>query len=230
MVHAHHFILQWGEHVFFCKSCHRYSNGFRYNCYEKCRISLDIRCASLSEPVYHQSHPHPFFLLYTRRAKEPCSICGKLSYLLLNCVECVFTLCFWCATLPYKVKHEDDEHFFTLSYAKDAICPYWCEVCEEMLDPEKGYYTCGKYGTTVHIQCIIGNDPYMKPGQTFVGYAEKIDIIPNNRLIRPICTHCQRHCQYKIISRKYGKIYCSYSEILEPPMRRCTNMIILNYL
>ncbi|XP_020879814.1 uncharacterized protein LOC9311443 isoform X2 [Arabidopsis lyrata subsp. lyrata] len=217
MVHAHQFILRPGyfNEGFFCESCHRYSCGFRYNCCEGCNTSLDVRCASLYEPVHHQSHPHPLFLLYTRTTEEPCLICGEVSYLLLNCVKCFFALCFCCATLPYKVKHEGDEHFLTLSYENVAMYPHWCEVCEEKMDPKKGYYTCSECGTTIHIQCILGNDPYMKPGQiTTTFYGLRIDIIPNNRLIRPICNHCQRRCQYKIIFRKYGKIYCSSSEIL----------------
>lgn len=229
MVHAHQFILQRPYQRpdsiykgFFCESCHRYSCGFRYNCCEGwCNKSLDVRCASLYEPVHHQSHPHPLFLLYTRTTKEPCLICGEVSYLLLNCVKCFFALCFRCATLPYKVKHEGDEHFLTLSYENVAIYPHWCEVCEEKMDPKKGYYTCSECGTTIHIQCILGNDPYMKPGLIFTFSGLRIYIIPNNRLIRPVCSHCQRRCQYKLVFTSGGDIFCSYSEILDGPEKRC---------
>lgn len=56
----------------------------------------------------------------------------KTTFQLLNCVECDFGLCFRCATLPYKVKHEDDElQLLTLCYEKDAI--------KEKMEPKKGY-------------------------------------------------------------------------------------------
>lgn len=216
MVHAHPFILQSGDirSYFSCTYCGRLLSGFRYNCFEGCTISLDVRCASLSEPVHHQFHPHPLFLLYTRIVfNKRCSICGALYSILLNCVECVFALCFRCATLPHKVKHEVDEHLLTLAYVRNAIYPYWCEVCEEKMDPKKGYYECSECGTTFHIQCILGEDPNMKPGQIIDYVGTKLDIIPNNHLIRPICNRCQRRCQYKLVFKILGKTFCSYSEI-----------------
>ncbi|EOA23776.1 hypothetical protein CARUB_v10016989mg, partial [Capsella rubella] len=216
MVHVHPLILQPCDpkSYFTCTSCSRFSSGFNYDCYEGCNISLDVRCASLSEPVQHQSHPHPLFLIYGRIFLERCPMCGELFTLLLNCVTCSFALCFWCATLPYKVKHEDDEHFLTLSYENDAICLYWCQICENMIYPTKGYYACGECSTTFHIHCIIGRDPYMKPGQLIESSGLKIDIIPNNRLIRPICNLCGRRCKYKLVFRLFlGRVFCSYSEL-----------------
>ncbi|KAG7563749.1 Retrotransposon gag domain [Arabidopsis suecica] len=209
-----------------CEACLLpFYDGNSYRCMQ-CDFNLHEECANLPRRIQNMVHAHQFILqpdisvvkgatrVWTT-TKEPCVICGEVSYLLLNCVKCFFALCFRCATLPYKVKHEGDEHLLTLSYENVAIYPHWCEVCEEKMDPKKGYYTCSECGTTIHIQCILGNDPYMKPGQITTFYGLRIYSIPNNRLIRPICNHCQRRCQYKLVFTSGGDIFCSYSEILD---------------
>ncbi|KAJ4876934.1 Cysteine/Histidine-rich C1 domain family protein [Raphanus sativus] len=120
----------------------------------------------------------------------------------------------YCQALPYKVKYEHDEHMLTLSYEKIASGPCWCQICEETTDPKKGYYTCGECRVTFHTECVLGNDIYLKEGrELYTFYGRKVEIIPNNRLSRPICHHCRKRCQYNIVFKNYlGNIFCSSIE------------------
>ncbi|KAF2560271.1 hypothetical protein F2Q70_00019002 [Brassica cretica] len=143
---------------------------------------------------------------------RPCSICKKEKVQTLNCIECSFFLCFYCATLPYKVRYEHDEHFLTLSY-KENESLNWCEICEEIMDSTIWLYTCHECGTVFHIQCLLRKcAPYVKPAQNLLLDDEKINIIPNNRLTRPICNGCGRRCQDKLILEFYEDdrkmLYC----------------------
>ncbi|CAF1707136.1 hypothetical protein Bca4012_005485 [Brassica carinata] len=100
----------------------RYSHCMRYVCSEGGEsINLDVRCAAISEPFDHQLHPHPLFLSNELGIYRPCSMCEKSSFrTLINCIECDFSLCFYCATLPYKVRYEHDEHLLIFSYEENA--------------------------------------------------------------------------------------------------------------
>ncbi|CAN6821915.1 unnamed protein product [Brassica oleracea] len=202
IAHPYPFILQVSDtkNCFFCEYCDRFSCGFRYVC---CKgdesISIDVRCAAISEPLYHQAHPHPLFLSNELGKHKPCSMCRKNSILTLNCIECDFCLCFHCATLPYKVKYEHDEHFLTLSYEENASLN-WCEVCEKTLDSYKWLYTCNECGVAFHIACLLGKCAfYVKPAQNLSFASHKFNIILINGLTRPICEECKSRCQDKLM-------------------------------
>ncbi|KAF8086236.1 hypothetical protein N665_0631s0011 [Sinapis alba] len=216
MSHPYPFILQLSDtkNSFFCGYCDRFSFGFRYVCNKGDKsISIDLRCAAISEPFDHQCHPHPLFLSNELGKYRPCSICGKEKLQTLNCIECDFFLCFYCATLPYKVRYEHDEHFLTLSYEENASLN-WCEVCEETLDSTKWLYKCNECGNTFHIPCLLGKcAPYIKPAQNLLLYECKVNLISNNGLTRSICNYCERRCQDTLMFEAYDdhdgrKLYC----------------------
>ncbi|KAF3557833.1 hypothetical protein F2Q69_00011778 [Brassica cretica] len=101
---------------------------YKYMCSKAVEsISIDVRCAAISEPFDHQCHPHPLFLSNEHGRYRPCSMCGKETLQTMNCIECDFFLCFYCATLPYKVRYEHDEHFLILSYEENASPSSRCQ-------------------------------------------------------------------------------------------------------
>ncbi|CAH8391381.1 unnamed protein product [Eruca vesicaria subsp. sativa] len=206
-LHAHPLTLQVSrkfECKFECVACENHCCGFAYTCYEgDCSFQLDVRCALVSEPFTHQLHPHPLFLtsgeggIKLRR----CSMCGKEKQH-LSCIECSnFVFCFRCATLLYKVKYKHEEHYnLTLPYKEDTGGYNWCDICEKEIYPHVGFYTCDSLSNiTVHIECLLGVDPFMNHGQHFVinGYLW-VWIIPNDGLTREICVGCGNHCLYRI--------------------------------
>ncbi|XP_010538058.1 PREDICTED: uncharacterized protein LOC104812543 [Tarenaya hassleriana] len=217
--------------LFQCETCVRLCCGFMYACPEQgCDgFSLDTRCAaSISEPFRFEGHPHSLYL--SDVGKSPCMVCrrrisglvyGGRTIGMLRCFEkgclskCV-SLCFQCATLPYRIKYEHDDHLLALRCAEkeEASGLYWCEVCEGKVNPEVRFYTCDECCLTLHVTCVFGRDPYMKPGQTVSVHDRKIDILPNyNRSIsRPICNTCGHRCQYRLVFNVHQSqgIFCSF--------------------
>lgn len=63
-LHAHPLTLQVAhQRRFECVACENHCCGFAYTCYEgACSFQLDVRCALVSEPFTHDSHPHSVIL------------------------------------------------------------------------------------------------------------------------------------------------------------------------
>lgn len=149
---------------------------------KKCDLVLEIFCASICEPLDYHAHPHPLFITSDKRTRKTCSIC-KLTYLQpLNCIKCDFVSCFRCATLPHKARYENDDHLLTFSYEKEDANDefYWCEVCEEYINPKNGLYACNECGVTLHIECLLGKDPYMKPGKSCTFPEGTVRVLPKH--------------------------------------------------
>ncbi|RID64099.1 hypothetical protein BRARA_E03057 [Brassica rapa] len=196
-LHAHPLTLQTAqkpEGQFECVACGNLCCGFVHTGY--------VRCALASDPFTHELHPHPLFLTFEEGIPRTCSICGKQKRH-LNCIECSFIFCFRCATLPYKVKYKHDEHYLTLSYEEDTGGHNWCDICERETYPQVGVYTCNSFcSITVHIECLLGADPFMNHNQMIYIYRQRkrvrIFIIPNDGLTRELCMGCRQHCPYRI--------------------------------
>ncbi|CAA7056407.1 unnamed protein product [Microthlaspi erraticum] len=210
---------------FTCRACERISCGFVYECVERrCGFQLDVRCASVSEPFEYQGHEHPLFLALTPEEEQSasCYICCRSNSLtqffrrgMLNCIECKdIIICLTCATLPYKARYKHDIHFLTFRERKDGSDQLdWCDVCEGkvMHSKEGGFYSCDDCCTTLHVDCLFGKQPYMKPGHTIEFFNEEFQILPNNTQSRPFCrVHDKARCQDRIVFKKEDMMLCSY--------------------
>nr|VDD53037.1 unnamed protein product [Brassica oleracea] len=213
-LHAHALTIQVNHKggTFICHACFHHCCGFAYKCSEPhCPFTIDVRCALVSEPFAHyEMHPHPLFLPSEEGTRMGyCSICER-KYSLLSCTECSFDICFHCATIPYKVKYISDEHFLTLLYEEDVDIDIYCEICEEEADSDEGYYACKLCGVTLHTTCLLGNNPFIKHGESIIVEKVTFLIIPNDRYTRPICRECKRHCLYRVaLITLFGMLFCS---------------------
>ncbi|KAG7564618.1 DC1 [Arabidopsis suecica] len=197
------------DDFFICNACERVSSGFVYQCpIKKCDFDLDVRCALISEPFDYKDHKHPLFINLDREEKLICQVCERKYYKQLNCIECNFIVCFKCSTLPYKVRYKHDKHFLELLYGKEVCQKDWCEVCERDLGDTntKVFYWCDECCTTIHIECLLGEDPYMKHDQNFKVKGMEVQIL--HQSIRPLCDYCKNPCQSKIF-KTYTYIACS---------------------
>ncbi|CAA0385401.1 unnamed protein product [Arabidopsis thaliana] len=227
-IHPHQLNLEAGYgdgeiNEYECSVCPRKRTvGFLYRC-RKC-FYLHVQCAIASEPLDHPSHIHPLYL--TSKPDEEqrkCSVCKKSGHCptkeTFNCIEeCDFALCFECATLAQKVRYKHDKHVLTLSYGdKTSTMTYWCEICEERLNPKERFYSCDEYCcVTIHIECLVGVDFYMKPGSKwFNKYGAEVSVLPNNHhMSRPFCSICKKRCPHKTFFQCNGFEYCSRSCLL----------------
>ncbi|KAL1196637.1 Protein VACUOLELESS GAMETOPHYTES [Cardamine amara subsp. amara] len=185
-----------------CSACYQTcKTGFFYDCGEKgCSFQLHVQCATISEPLVHESHVHPLFLTSKPEEKRTCLVCKKVRY-----------------------KH--DKHILTLSYGEEtSTMTYWCEVCEREINPKKRFYMCDENCcVTLHIDCVLGMDLYMKPGPSWFLKFKTICNLPNDHhMSRPVCSKCKKRCPQKVVfqhsgstfpslDESYGSIYCSIS-------------------
>ena len=92
-----------------------------------------------------------------------------------------------CATLPRKIKHRCDDHFLSLHHgAENSSGQLWCDICEGKTDPSVWFYGCDDCGNTLHINCVLGDMYYFKPG--------KAEVVANVGMTRPFCVVCGKRC------------------------------------
>ncbi|KAF8117542.1 hypothetical protein N665_0009s0065 [Sinapis alba] len=194
-----------GEQIFCCDACTRLSNGFIYKCTkEGCDYKLDMRCALVSEPFEYQGHQDSLFLSLNPKEKPPCHVCKSMEgrQQVLNCTKCDFVICFKCATLPYTPRYKHDEHYLVFCRGDEAGDSDWCELCEGKLTvggEKEGFYKCNDCCTTLHINCLLGITPYLKPSQKIKArFHREYQLLRNNSQSRPFCNHCKIHCPYPI--------------------------------
>ncbi|CAA7022060.1 unnamed protein product [Microthlaspi erraticum] len=199
-----------------CSACPWLCTGFFYSCTKiGCHFKLHVQCGTISEPLVHESHTHPLFLTSKPGERRRCSVCkdtGDAYAETFNCIEeCDFALCFKCATLPHKVRYKHDKHMLSLSYGKEiSMGTYWCEVCERKLNPKERFYMCDEYcRVTIHIECLLGVEFYMKVGSSLIHLGRKFDVLRNNTMSRPICVVCKKRCPQNVSFHRLGSVTCS---------------------
>ncbi|CAH2078737.1 unnamed protein product [Thlaspi arvense] len=139
--------------ITFCDVCESNFEGLVYTSDDNRIINLDVRCGSISEPFVHVSHPlHSLYISHSTGDKF-CNGCGDKATMVLGCEECGFALDINCSILPKMVKHKNDkDHFLSLCYDAKTTEQYWCQICEENLNPKKWFYSCDLCGITFHIK------------------------------------------------------------------------------
>ncbi|KAF8079729.1 hypothetical protein N665_1004s0013 [Sinapis alba] len=186
------FTLRTDSHFTFrCQLCCQDSTGFRYE--SGPYVTIDVRCASISDSIKHESHPHPLY--YSTSDNTPCSRCEKKICFVFRCDECEdYILDAKCATLPKKVmKNRYDDHPLFLSYGDMNVDEkYWCEACETKVDPKRGFYACKDCGVVLHISCLFGDVSYLMPGSLL---STNEEVVSNTSICRPVCYVCSSRCK-----------------------------------
>lgn len=62
----------------------------------------------------------------------------------------------------------------------------------------KVFYWCNECYTTFHTECVLSEDPYIKPGQQYRLRGWEIEILGIGNLSRPLCGFCKKRCRNKI--------------------------------
>ncbi|KAJ0724481.1 putative chromatin regulator PHD family [Helianthus annuus] len=146
-----------------CLVCYNNYNGFAYHCADAyCYYHIiDVWCALIPRVITHKSHPyHLFFKVLKRLDKDYCRLClsgftnpEETSF---SCSLCNFHLHPKCALLlPETTRHKYDKHPMTLSYrpVENHIGDYFCEVCEEEMNPNVAFYHCHECAQSMHTTC-----------------------------------------------------------------------------
>ncbi|KAM0020447.1 putative kinase C-like, phorbol ester/diacylglycerol-binding protein [Helianthus debilis subsp. tardiflorus] len=87
-----------------------------------------------------------------------------------GCRPCEFHLHAGCAfLLPETIRHRYDKHPLSLAYSpiENHVDDYFCEVCEEELNPNACFYHCHECVQSIHTTCaplIPQSKPYLNGG------------------------------------------------------------------
>ncbi|KAJ0488337.1 putative chromatin regulator PHD family [Helianthus annuus] len=162
---------------FYCSFCDDLCNGFAYSCVQ-CDWKIDVWCAFTREKIKHKSHPNHLLSShygYNRSGEDGyCRMClsgfidnNEISF---SCGQCGFHLHVGCALLlPETIRHRYDKHPLSLAYSpvENHEGDYFCEVCEEELNPNACFYHCHECVQSIHTTCaplIPQSKPYLYGG------------------------------------------------------------------
>lgn len=132
----------------------------------------------------------------------------------ITIAENLYIICFRCATLPYKARYKHDKHLLVFRKKEEGNDHQgWCDICEsEIVYSRKGgFYSCDDYcSTTVHVDCLLGKHPYMRPGQIKYNRLHEVLILHNKTMSRPFCHGKDHRCQDKLVFKKRNMTFCSF--------------------
>ncbi|KAJ9548191.1 hypothetical protein OSB04_020734 [Centaurea solstitialis] len=149
--------------VFTCKSCDLKCNGFGYACSQCDEYCIDVHCGFIPQHITHEAHVNHLlsrFNVSTNPSTMECDAChgtiGDSSRIYFRCNDCDFYLDSSCALhLPRTIRHKYDKHLLKLSYIpiENHSSQYFCDVCEEYLNPNNWFYHCSGCSQSIHSAC-----------------------------------------------------------------------------
>ncbi|KAJ0436428.1 putative chromatin regulator PHD family [Helianthus annuus] len=160
--------------VFRCGICRLHCNGFAYCCMDCNNCIIDVHCAFLPEEITHTSHPNHLLSRVHHGAWDNwCRICGGYPHMnYFSCHTCNdFRLHAVCALfIPETTRNKCDKHPMKLSYfpIENHKSDYFCEVCENELNPERPFYHCHDCMQSMHTACapsILQYETYDEEGR-----------------------------------------------------------------
>ncbi|GJY41336.1 putative chromatin regulator PHD family protein [Tanacetum coccineum] len=233
-IHPHRLTLGQRDSLFCCNICSLPCNGFAYGC-GTCRYYIDVNCALVPYYIIHEAHPlHKLMRVVTSGSSNmsieklhACHACRNIidrGNIFYKCgvPGCDFSLDQLCALrLPKTVRHKIDKHIMKLSYSpiENHRGEYFCEVCEEELNPHKWFYHCSECAYSIHSNCaplILQseqdvNSSYEELVYRFVNmkfdsvhnigdHAHSVTFVAGTK-IDGKCTKCRQELQSKVIFR-----------------------------
>ncbi|PWA38166.1 DC1, C1-like, Zinc finger, RING/FYVE/PHD-type [Artemisia annua] len=157
------YVLRQSCSLFSCKICGLPCNGFAYIS-DNCPLGeIDIHCAYLPRWMKHERYPEGKFRQANVAKNRECDACryiikkGDLSYRSGWTHEPNTKYLHVCCAmyLPKTIRHKYDKHPLKLSYSpiENHKGQYFCEVCEEDLNPTKWFYHCSECSQSIHPDC-----------------------------------------------------------------------------
>ncbi|KAI3463658.1 hypothetical protein Pfo_020321 [Paulownia fortunei] len=122
---------------------------------------------------YVTAHPQHYLHQFWYVRDHKCEACGnECDSFAYYCRSCGFTLHYQCALLPLSDKHRWDKHPLPLTYDANINHPteFYCEICEEEMNPKSWMYHCRQCDQSFHPKCLptTGPNRHIKFGQQHV--------------------------------------------------------------
>ncbi|XP_021295372.1 uncharacterized protein LOC110424965 [Herrania umbratica] len=180
--------------IFQCAICECETSGFAYTC-TKCKDYCCLRCAFISNSPMCQGHEH--VLPFHQHYRGLCNGCGDFTEFAYRCKRCDFSLDQKCITLPLKVRHKSDVHYFTLTYhdGNGYSESHYCDICEEERNPNHWFYYCEICDNSAHPTCILEKYSFIKVGSIYTkgGHPHPLTFVQKVHYY-PKCHDCGEYC------------------------------------
>ncbi|KAK8308216.1 hypothetical protein V6Z11_D02G040800 [Gossypium hirsutum] len=184
-----------------CHACFRAYQGFSYRCYKGCSFEID-------------AHKHSLFFVHNNEGSS-CSACFKRQRWWNGAYRCMrrcdFSLDVGCATLPLTAWYKYDRHALTLTFSDDSeASQLYCDFCEKEREPNSWFYYCAECDNSLHLNCAIGDDPYMKLGNKLEdpGHKHSFTVVKNIWNCPP-CKVCGEVCNRQALECKESE--CNFT-------------------
>ncbi|KAH0874895.1 hypothetical protein HID58_072257, partial [Brassica napus] len=177
-----------------------------YFVHTKCALRKDLWDGKELEGIPEEPEmvvePLERLAIYKFRVAEVTSIAGLVDvYVLVSSMK-----------IPTVARYKYDNHFLIFRKKEEGNDHHgWCDICESKIifSRKGGFYSCDDYcSTTVHVDCLLGKYPYMKPGQIRY-WGRDVVILRNKTMSRPLCHGTEHRCQDKVVLKKENMTFCS---------------------
>ncbi|OMO79618.1 Zinc finger, PHD-type [Corchorus olitorius] len=148
---------------FFTKSVLNYPRGNRFGFMNAKNNSSALFQSTFSDVKFVSTCPMAL-ATNARNARNTFALNVRWAY---YCKDCKFALGPECLTLPTRVQHKcDEKHLLALTYHdhNDYSATHYCDICEETRDPSQWFYRCATCDTSAHVDCVLGDKPFIRLG------------------------------------------------------------------
>ncbi|MFQ6664119.1 hypothetical protein Gotur_031333 [Gossypium turneri] len=167
----------------------------------------EIRIGELmvASEIKHSYHDHNLRLTFSGKTKDDDRLYSwDVAYRYMR--RCDFRLDVGCATLPLTVWYKYDRHALTLTFCDDSEpSQHYCDLCEKEREPNDWFYYCADCDNSLHLNCAIGDLPYLKLGNKIkikaTGHRHPLTVVKNIWNCPP-CKVCGEVCNWQALECK----------------------------
>nr|XP_043638280.1 uncharacterized protein LOC122609292 [Erigeron canadensis] len=212
-----------------CDACDKRCNTFFYECGQRdCYFRIDVNCAFLPKIIKHEYfHKEHHLVQHTGPSWiSRCKICEQNFYKHVGykCDACNFRLDLHCALKsPYSLPHR----YCKGGHEVPLMCPpiedhpedFYCEICEEEMNPLIPLYYCGKCKNSFHIRClsrVYRYENYLREGSLNDPYYHNhpLTFVRRKKPSKEVCYRCNGDINgFLFLECRTGN--CSYCLCLE---------------
>ncbi|MFQ6661551.1 hypothetical protein Gotur_029674 [Gossypium turneri] len=164
----------------------------------------------VASEIKHSYHDHNLRLTFSGETKDDDRLYSwDVAYRCMR--RCDFSLDVGCATLPLTAWYKYDRHALTLTFSDDSEpSQLYCDLCEEEREPKDWFYYCADCDNSLHLNCAIGDLPYMKLGNRIkvMGHRHLLTVVKNIWNCPP-CKVCGEVCNGQALECKESE--CNFT-------------------
>ncbi|MFQ6628197.1 hypothetical protein Gotur_007919 [Gossypium turneri] len=165
----------------------------------------------VASEIKHSYHDHNLRLTFSGKTSACFRNLQSRDVAYRCMMRCDFILDVGCASIPLSAWYKYDRHALTLSFFDDSEpSQLYCDLCEKEREPNHWFYYCADCDNSLHLNCAVGDLPYMKLGNKFKYNRHKHRFtIVKNIWNCPPCKACGEVCTGQALECKESE--CNFT-------------------